>query len=129
MRWEEASELTLLLSDPKLIAIDYLLYLRASAVKVFITAWLEIPWAMRTKSAHYSRERSYITHQLAFRSKQHWISTSDCCKLALSRDDEEKIISDDYVSTLARRHHRIVWSPIYGDMALVPDQRSVVISQ
>ena len=35
-------------------------------------------------------------------------------KLALSREDDKRVICLDYISTVAEGHHRVSWNPLLG---------------
>ena len=53
--------------------------------------------------------------QLMFRSTNHEVHTIDINKVALNRDDDKRISRKDGISTFARGHKDLSWSPILGD--------------
>ena len=56
--------------------------------------------------------------QLIFRSRKHEVHTIEVNKIALNRDDDKRIAKKDRISTLARGHKSICWSPILGEIVL-----------
>ena len=56
--------------------------------------------------------------QLMFRSMKHDIFTIEVNKVALNRDDDKRISKKDGISTLARGHRSLSWSPILGELSL-----------
>ena len=56
--------------------------------------------------------------QLMFRSMKHDIFTIEFNKVALNRDDDKRISKKDGISTLARGHKSLSWSPILGQVLL-----------
>ena len=56
--------------------------------------------------------------QLMFRSTKHEVHTNEVNKIALNRDDEKRIAKKDGISTLAREHKSLSWSPILGKVSL-----------
>ena len=56
--------------------------------------------------------------QLMFRSMKHNIFTIEVNKVALNRDDDKRISERDGISTLARGHKSLFWSPILGELSL-----------
>ena len=56
--------------------------------------------------------------QLMFRSTKHEVRTIEVNKVALNRDDDKRISKRDGISTLARRHKSLSWSPILGEVSL-----------
>ena len=56
--------------------------------------------------------------QLMFRSKKHELHTVEVNRVALNRDDDKRISKTDGISTLARRHKSLSWSPILGEVSL-----------
>ena len=57
--------------------------------------------------------------QLMFRSSKHEVHTIEVNKVALNRDDDKRISKKDGISTLARRHKSLSWSPILGEASLI----------
>ena len=53
-----------------------------------------------------------------FRSLKHDIFTINVNKVALSNEDDKRIIKKDGISTLARGHKDLSWSPILGELLL-----------
>ena len=56
--------------------------------------------------------------QLMFRSTKHEVHTIEVNKVALNRDDDKRISERDGISTLARGHKSLSWSPILGEASL-----------
>ena len=56
--------------------------------------------------------------QLMFRSSKHEVHTIKFNKVALSRDDDKRISIRDGISTFARSHKDLSWSPILGELSL-----------
>ena len=56
--------------------------------------------------------------QLMFRSTKHEVHTIEVNKVALNRDDDKRIIKKDGISTFARGHKDLTWSPILGELSL-----------
>ena len=54
-----------------------------------------------------------------FRSMKHDIFTIEVNKVALNRDDDKRISKKDGISTLARGHKSLSWSPILGEVSLI----------
>ena len=50
--------------------------------------------------------------QLMFRSKKHEVHTIEVNKIALNRDHDKRISNKDGISSLARGHKSLPWSPI-----------------
>ena len=57
--------------------------------------------------------------QLMFRSIKHEIFMLEVNKVALSRDNDKRISKKDGISTLARGHRALSWSPILGELSLI----------
>ena len=57
--------------------------------------------------------------QLMFRSTKHEVHTIEVSKVALNRDDDKRIAKKDGISTLARGHKSLSWSPILGELSLI----------
>ena len=56
--------------------------------------------------------------QLMFRSMKH-IFTIEVNKVGLNRDDDKRISKKDGISTFARGHKDLSWSPILGELSLI----------
>ena len=54
-----------------------------------------------------------------FRSMKHDIFTIEVNKVALNRDDDKRISKKDRISTLAKGHRSLYWSPILGELSLI----------
>ena len=54
-----------------------------------------------------------------FRSMKHDILTIEVNKVALNRDDDKRISKKDGISTFARDHKDLSWSPILGELSLI----------
>ena len=65
---------------------------------------------------HYSTE---YRSQLMFRSAKHEVHTIEVNKVALNRDDDKRISRKDRISTFARGHKDLSWSPLLGELSLV----------
>ena len=63
---------------------------------------------------------SMITYrsQLMFRSRKHEVYTVEVNKVALNRDNEKRIAKKDGITTLARGHKFLCWSPLIGWLSL-----------
>ena len=57
--------------------------------------------------------------QLMFRSSKHEVHTIEVNKVALNRDDNKWIFKKDRISTLARGHKSLSWSPILSELLLI----------
>ena len=57
--------------------------------------------------------------QLMFRSTKHEVYTIKVNKVALNRDDDKWISKKDRISTLARGHKSLSWSPILSELSLI----------
>ena len=57
--------------------------------------------------------------QLRFRSANHEVHTIEVNKVALNRDDDKRICRKDGISTFARGHKDLSWSPLLGVLSLV----------
>ena len=53
-----------------------------------------------------------------FRLSKHEVHTIEVNKIALNRDDDKRISKRDGISTLARGHKSLSWSPIIGELSL-----------
>ena len=63
--------------------------------------------------------RDVYGSQLMFRSTKHEVHTIEVKKVALNRDDDKRISKRDRISTLARGHKSLSWSPILGEVSLI----------
>ena len=52
------------------------------------------------------------------RSAKHEVHTIEVNKVALNRDDDKQISKKDAISTFARGHKDVSWSPILGELSL-----------
>ena len=57
--------------------------------------------------------------QLMFRSSKHEVRTIEVNKVTLNRDDDKRISKKDGISTFARGHKDLSWSPILGELLLI----------
>ena len=57
--------------------------------------------------------------QLMFRSAKHKVHTIEVNKVALNRDDDKRISRKDGISTFARGHKDLSWSPLLGELSLI----------
>ena len=57
--------------------------------------------------------------QLMFRSSKHEVRTIEVNKVALNRDDNKKVSGRDEISTFARGHKDLSWSPLLGKLSLI----------
>ena len=57
--------------------------------------------------------------QLMFRLSKHEVNTIDVNKVALNRDDDKRISRKDEISTFARGHKDLSWSPLLGELSLI----------
>ena len=57
--------------------------------------------------------------QLMFRSAKHEVHTIEVNKVTLNRDDDKRISRKDWISTFARGHKDLSWSPILGELSLI----------
>ena len=57
--------------------------------------------------------------QLMFRSSKHEVHTIEVSKVPLNRDDDKRISKKVRISTLARGHKDISWSPLLGELSLI----------
>ena len=62
--------------------------------------------------------QSVYTSQLMFGSRKHEVHTTEVNKIALNRDDDKRIATKDMISTLARGHKSLCWSPLLGEIVL-----------
>ena len=57
--------------------------------------------------------------QLMFRLSRHEVHTIEVNKVALNRDDDKQISRKDGISTFARGHKDLSWSPLLGVLSLI----------
>ena len=57
--------------------------------------------------------------QLMFRSAKHEVHTIEVNKVTLSQDDDKRISRKDGISTFARGHKDLSWSPILGELSII----------
>ena len=57
--------------------------------------------------------------QLMFRLAKHEVRTIEVNKVALNRDDDKRISKRDGISTFARGHKDLSWSPLLGEVSLI----------
>ena len=57
--------------------------------------------------------------QLMFRSAKREVHTIEVNKVTLDRDDDKRISRKDRISTFARGHKDLSWSPLLGELSLI----------
>ena len=57
--------------------------------------------------------------QLMFRSSKHEVHMIEVNKVTLNRDDDKRISKREGISTFARGHKDLSWSPILGEVSLI----------
>ena len=70
------------------------------------------------KTCLFSDSTEYRS-QLVFRSAKHEVHTIEVNKVALNRDDDKRISRKDGISTFARGHKDLSWSPLLGELSLI----------
>ena len=70
------------------------------------------------KTCLFSDSTKYRS-QLMFRLAKHEVHTIKVNKAALSRDDDKRISRKDGISTFARGHKDLSWSPLLGVLSLI----------
>ena len=70
------------------------------------------------KTCLFSDSTEYRS-QLIVRSSKHEVHTIEVNKVALNRDDDKRIPRKDGISTFARGHKDLSWSPILGELSLI----------
>ena len=70
------------------------------------------------KTCLFSDSTEYRS-QLMFRSSKHEVHTIEVNKVALNQDDDKKISRKDGISTFARGHKDLSWSPLLGVLSLI----------
>ena len=61
--------------------------------------------------------------QLMFRSAKHEVHTIEVNKVALNREDDKRISRKDGISTFARGHKDLSWSPLLGVLSLIQNAK------
>ena len=57
------------------------------------------------------------------RSSKHEVRTIEVNKVALNRDDDKWISKKDGISSLARGHKDLSWSPLLGELSLISNSK------
>ena len=70
------------------------------------------------KTCLFSDSTEYRS-QLMFRSAKHEVHTIEVNKVASNRDDDKRISKKDGISTFARGHKDLSWSPVLGELSLI----------
>ena len=70
------------------------------------------------KACLFSDSTEYRS-QLMFRSAKHEVHTIEVNKVALNRDDDKRTSRKDGISTFARGHKDLSWSPLLGVLSLI----------
>ena len=70
------------------------------------------------KTCLFSDSTEYRS-QLMFRSAKHEVQTVEVNKAALNRDDDKRISRKDEISTFARGHKDLSWSPLLEELSLM----------
>ena len=70
------------------------------------------------KTCLFSDSTEYRS-QLMFRSSKHDVHTIKVNKVALNKDDDKRISRKDGISTFARGHKDLSWSPLLGELSLI----------
>ena len=70
------------------------------------------------KTCLFSDSTEYRS-QLTFRSSKHEVHTIEVNKVTLNRDDDKRISRKDGISTFARGHKDLSWSPLLGELSLI----------
>ena len=70
------------------------------------------------KTCLFSDSTEYRS-QLKFRASKHEVHTIEINKVALNRDDDKRISRKDGISTFARSHKGLSWSPLLGVLSLI----------
>ena len=70
------------------------------------------------KTCLFSDSTEYRS-QLMFRSGKHEVRTIEVNKVPLNRDDDRRISRKDGISTFARGHKDLSWSPLPGELSLI----------
>ena len=70
------------------------------------------------KTCLFSDSTEYRS-QLMFRLAKHEVHTIEVNKATLNRDDDKRISRKDEISTFARGHKDLSWSPLHGELSLI----------
>ena len=70
------------------------------------------------KTCLFSNSTEYRS-QLMFRWAKHEVHAIEVNKVALNRDDDKRISKRDGISTFARGHKDLSWSPLLGVLSLI----------
>ena len=70
------------------------------------------------KNCLLANSRDVYRCQLMFRSSKHEFHTIEVNKVALNQDDDKWISKKDGISTLARGHKSLSWSPILDEISV-----------
>ena len=70
------------------------------------------------KTCLFSNSTEYRS-QLMFRLSKHEVHTIEVNKATLSQDDDKRISRKDGISTFARGHKDLSWSPLLGELSLI----------
>ena len=70
------------------------------------------------KTCLFSDSTEYRS-QLMFRTAKHEVHTIEVNKAALNRDDDKRISRKDGISTFARGHKDLSWSPLLGELSFI----------
>ena len=70
------------------------------------------------KTCLFSDSAEYRS-QLMFRSAKHEVHTIEVSKAALNRDDDKRISRKGGISTFAKGHKDLSWSPLLGELSLI----------
>ena len=78
------------------------------------------------KTCLFSDSTEYRS-QLMFRSAKHEVHTIEVNKVALNRDDDKRISRKDGISTFARGHKDLSWSPLLGVLSLIKNNKFLML--
>ena len=70
------------------------------------------------KTCLFSDSTEYRS-QLMFRLSKHEVHTIEVNKVTLNRADDKRISRKDGISTFARGHKDLSWSPLLGELSLI----------
>ena len=70
------------------------------------------------KTCLFNDSTEYRSQQI-FRPSKHEVHTIEVNKVALNRDDDKRISRKDGISTFARGHKDLSWSPLLGEVSLI----------